>query len=84
MRYTVYIPLNAKDLTIDLIMLAYGNRQNAIKFTRANNSDLLGALKHLMETRHNKHLHFQMFDDSIYYKNQMSSQNLFNKLQAEI
>ena len=40
-----------KDLTIDLMMLVYGNRQNAIKFTQANNSDLLRALKYLMETR---------------------------------
>ena len=32
-------------------MLAYGNRPNAMKFARANNSDLLRALKHLMETR---------------------------------
>ena len=28
---------------------AYENRQNAITFTRANNSDLLRALKHVME-----------------------------------
>ena len=28
-----------------------GNRQNAIMFARANNSDLLRALKHLIETR---------------------------------
>ena len=34
-------------------MLAYGNRANAMKFARANNSDLLRALKHLMETRLN-------------------------------
>ena len=32
-------------------MLAYGNRPNAMKFARANNSNLLRALKHLMETR---------------------------------
>ena len=51
MSYSIYIPLNAKDLTIDLAMLAYGNRQSAIKFARANNSDLLQALKHLMGTR---------------------------------
>ena len=50
MRYAMYIPLNAKDLTIDLTMHAYGNRQIAIKFARANNSDLLQALKHFMET----------------------------------
>ena len=31
MRYAIYIPLNAKDLTIELTMLAYGNRQNVIK-----------------------------------------------------
>ena len=29
----------------------YGNRQNAIKCARANNNDLLRALKHLMEAR---------------------------------
>ena len=46
MRYTTYIPLNAKDLTVvDLTMLAYENWQNAIKFAGANSSDLLLALK---------------------------------------
>ena len=50
MRYTIYIPLNAKDLTVDLTMHPYGNQQNAIKFARADNSDLLRALKHLTET----------------------------------
>ena len=58
MRYAIYMPLNAKDLTIELTMVAYGNRQNATKFARANNSDLLRAVKHLIETRlkgsHNK------------------------------
>ena len=49
MRYTFYIPLNAKDLTIELTMATYGNRQNA----RANNSNLLWALTHLIETRLN-------------------------------
>ena len=43
-----YIPLNANDLTIDLTMLVYGNQQNAIKFTRENNSDLFRGLKYLM------------------------------------
>ena len=38
-----------KNLAINLI--AYGNRQNAITFARAINSDLLWALKHLIETR---------------------------------
>ena len=32
-------------------MVAYGNRQNATTSARANNSDLLSSLKHLMETR---------------------------------
>ena len=49
----IYIPPNAKDITIDLTTLAYGNQQNAIKFARVNNSDLLRALKNLMETRLN-------------------------------
>ena len=44
---------DAKNLAINLAMLTYGNRPNAIKFARANNSDLLRALKHLMETRLN-------------------------------
>ena len=39
MRYTIYIPLNAKDLTIELTMVAYGNRQDATKFAQANNSE---------------------------------------------
>ena len=51
MRYPISIPPNTKDLTIELTMVAYGNQQNAIKFARANNYDLLRALKHLMETR---------------------------------
>ena len=50
MRYAIYLPPIAKDLTIDLSILVYGNRQNAMKFARANNCDLLRALKHLMET----------------------------------
>ena len=40
-----------KKLIINMTMVAYGNRQNAITFARANNSDLFRALKHLMETR---------------------------------
>ena len=40
---------NAKDLTIDLAMLFYGNRQNAKKFAQANNFDFLRALKHVMD-----------------------------------
>ena len=51
MRYAIYIPPNTKDLAINLTMVAYGNRQNATAFARANNSDLLRALKHLMDTR---------------------------------
>ena len=43
MRYAIYIPPNTKDLT----MVSYGNWQNAITYTRANNSDLLLVLKHL-------------------------------------
>ena len=49
MRYVIYIPLNTKDLTIKLTMVAY--RHSATKFARTNNSDLLRALKHLLETR---------------------------------
>ena len=51
MRYSIYIPLNTKDVAINLTMVADGNWQNAITFTRANNSDMLRALKQLMETR---------------------------------
>ena len=54
MRYTIYIPVNTKDLTIYLAMLVYENGQNAIKFAQANNPELLRALKHLVETRLNK------------------------------
>ena len=50
MRYASYIPLNTEDLTLELTMVAYEKRQNAIKFARANNVDLLRALKHLTET----------------------------------
>ena len=51
MCYAIYIPLNAKDLAIELRMVVHGNRQYAIKFARANNSDWLRALKHLIKTR---------------------------------
>ena len=51
MRYAIYMPPNTEDLAINQLMVAYGNRQNAAAFTRANNSDLLRSLKHLMETR---------------------------------
>ena len=51
MRYAIYIPPKTKDLAINLAMVAYGNQQNATTFARANNSDLLRSLKHVMETR---------------------------------
>ena len=51
MRYAIYMPPNTKDLAIKHTMVAYGNRQNATAFARANNFDLLRSLKHLMETR---------------------------------
>ena len=53
MRYAIYTPPNTKDLAINQTMVAYGNRQNATAFARANNSDLLRSLKYLMETRLN-------------------------------
>ena len=53
MRYVIYMPPNTKDLAINQTMVAYGNRPNATAFARANNSDLLRSLKHLMETRLN-------------------------------
>ena len=53
MRYSSHIPPNTKELAIDLTVVACENRQNAITFARVNNSDLLRALKHLMETRLN-------------------------------
>ena len=43
--YAIYKAPNAKDLARNLMMVAYENRQNAIMFARANNSDLLRALK---------------------------------------
>ena len=51
MRYATSMPPNTKDLAINQAMVAYGNRQNATAFARANNSDLLRLLKHLMEAR---------------------------------
>ena len=51
MRYAIYMPPGTKDLAINQTMVVYGNRWNAIAFARANNSDLLRPLKHLMETR---------------------------------
>ena len=49
-RYAIYMPPKTKDLAINQTMVAYGKRQNATAFTRANNFDLLRLLKHLMET----------------------------------
>ena len=40
-----------KNLAINLTRGGYGNRQNVIRLARENNSDLLRALKHLMETK---------------------------------
>ena len=51
MRYAIYMPPYTKDLAINQTMVAYGKRQNSTAFARANNSDLLRSLKHLMETR---------------------------------
>ena len=51
MRYAVYMPPNTKGLAINRTMVAYRNRQNPTAFGRANNSDLLRSLKHLMKTR---------------------------------
>ena len=51
MRYAIYIPPNTKDLAINPTKSAYGNRQNATALARANNSNLLRSLKHLIETR---------------------------------
>ena len=53
MRYAIYMPPNTKDLATNQTMVADGNRQNATAFARANNTDLLRSLKHLMETRLN-------------------------------
>ena len=50
-RYAIYMPPNTKDLPTNQTMVAYGNRQNATAFARANNFDLLRSLKHLEETR---------------------------------
>ena len=65
MRYAVYMHSNTKDLPINQTMIAYGNRQNAKAFARANNSDLLRPLKHLMETqRQSKNWLFNFYDKS--------------------
>ena len=39
MRYVIHMPPTTTDLAIDLMMVAYKNRQNATKYTRANNPD---------------------------------------------
>ena len=52
MRYAIYMPPNAKDLAYkpnDGCL--WKPTKNATAFARANNSDLLRSLKHLMETR---------------------------------
>ena len=51
MLYAICMPSNTKDLAMIQTMAAYGNRQSATAFARANNSDLLRSLNHLMETR---------------------------------
>ena len=38
MRYAISTHLNAKDLTIELTMVTYGNQQNATKFARQTTS----------------------------------------------
>ena len=48
MCYAIYMPPITKYLAINQTTVAYGN---AKMFARANNSDLLRLLKHLMETR---------------------------------
>ena len=53
MCYAIYMAPNTKDPAINKTMVAYGNRQNATAFARANNADLLRSLKHLTETRLN-------------------------------
>ena len=50
MRYAIHIPPDTKDLTINLTMVAYGDGQIAIAFAQANNSDLLLAVKRLVDT----------------------------------
>ena len=40
-RLSIYMLPNTKDLAINQTMVAYGNRQNATAFARANNSDSL-------------------------------------------
>ena len=52
----IYILSNTKNLAINLMMVAYGNRQNAPAFARANYSNLLQSLNHLMESRLNEQL----------------------------
>ena len=51
MHYAIYMSPNTKDLAIKQTMVVYGNRQNATAFERANDSDSLRLLKHLMETK---------------------------------
>ena len=50
MLYAIYMPPNTKDLAINQMMVAYGNRQNAIAFARVNHTGWLRPPKNLMET----------------------------------
>ena len=59
MRYAIYMPSNTKDLAINQTMVAYLNWQYATAFARANNSELLRSLKHLMETRLKERIHIK-------------------------
>ena len=47
----IYIPPDTKNHARNLTMVAYENQQNATTFVQANNTDLLRAPKHLMETK---------------------------------
>ena len=50
-RYAIYMLPKTKYLAINQTKVAYGNRQSATAFARANNFDLLRLLKNLRKTR---------------------------------
>ena len=67
MRYAIYMSLNTKDLAINQMTVAYGNRQNETTFARTNSSDLLRALEHLMETRLNAEMAYLWREPPVLY-----------------
>ena len=69
------MPPNTKDLAINQLMVAYGNRQNAKAFVRANNSELLRSMKHFHKALQS-HFRQEFSALQIHPKHQLCSSDL--------